>query len=69
MVVGETLKSQTADLEAVELDMTPYSNLLGNYQIIIVDTPGFDDTLKSDVAILKKIAEWLKESFVFYFCR
>ncbi|PPQ96072.1 hypothetical protein CVT26_004704 [Gymnopilus dilepis] len=63
MVVGETLKSQTVELEAVQLDMTPYAKLLGNYQIVIVDTPGFDDTLKSDVAILKKIAEWLKESY------
>ncbi|KAF8884203.1 hypothetical protein CPB84DRAFT_1686014 [Gymnopilus junonius] len=32
-----------------------------NYQIIVVDTPGFDGT--ADIMILKKIAEWLEKSY------
>jgi hypothetical protein len=45
-----------------------------------VDTPGFDDTHKSDVDVLKMIADWLKSTYVlavmepltwlmYYFCR
>lgn len=30
--------------------------------IIFVDTPGFDDTHKSDVEILEMIAGWLKQT-------
>jgi predicted GTPase len=31
--------------------------------IVLVDTPGFDDTFKSDAKILEHIANWLKETF------
>jgi acyl-CoA-binding protein len=29
------------------------------HPVVFVDTPGFDDTFKSDVEILSMIAEWL----------
>jgi hypothetical protein len=33
--------------------------------LVFVDTPGFDDTHKQDVDILKMIADWLKSTYVF----
>ncbi|KAF8884207.1 P-loop containing nucleoside triphosphate hydrolase protein [Gymnopilus junonius] len=65
MTVGTTLKSQTSDLADALLDMRRYPGTFGGkYQIVVVDTPGFDDTAKSDVLILKKIAEWLEKSYM-----
>jgi predicted GTPase len=29
-------------------------------KVVLVDTPGFDDTERADYAILKVIARWLK---------
>lgn len=31
-------------------------------RLVFVDTPGFDDTNKSDMEILEMIAEWLKKT-------
>ncbi|KAG6833277.1 hypothetical protein H0H87_009452 [Tephrocybe sp. NHM501043] len=57
--VGHDLKSQTAQLRHVILrhpqDITR--------RIIIVDTPGFDDTYVSDSEILRRIAVWLARSY------
>jgi hypothetical protein len=33
--------------------------------LVFVDTPGFDDTHKSDVDILKMVADWLKSTYAF----
>lgn len=32
---------------------------LGDYKIILIDTPGFDDDSRSDVEILEELAEWM----------
>ncbi|KAG6852774.1 hypothetical protein C0991_009214 [Blastosporella zonata] len=57
--VGHDLKSQTAQLHHIILrhptDITR--------RIIIVDTPGFDDTYVSDSEILRRIAVWLARSY------
>ena len=51
--IGHSLHSCTADIRAVRV---PGSN------IILVDTPGFDDTEKSDTEVLKLIASWLERT-------
>ena len=33
--------------------------------LVFVDTPGFDDTHKSDTDILKMVADWLNSTYVF----
>ena len=33
--------------------------------LVLVDTPGFDDTHKKDVDIIKMVADWLKSTHVF----
>ncbi|KDR82113.1 hypothetical protein GALMADRAFT_135478 [Galerina marginata CBS 339.88] len=60
MRVGHQLTSCTSDLEV------GYVNLSGEFQgsrLVIVDTPGFDDTYEGDTVILRRIAEWLEKSY------
>ena len=43
--------------------MEPYEVDIGYTTLILVDTPGFDDTYMSDFDILKTIATWLEATF------
>lgn len=36
---------------------------IGPYNVTLVDTPGFDDTYRSDTEILKTIASWMKDAY------
>ena len=36
---------------------------IGNHNITLVDTPGFDDTSRSDTDVLIQIANWLRDSY------
>ena len=36
---------------------------VGNHYVILVDTPGFNDTNRSDTEILTALAEWMKRSY------
>lgn len=40
---------------------------LGDTKVVLVDTPGFDDTHKSDYVIFTMVAEWLKTTSVAVF--
>jgi len=50
--IGHSLESCTADIGMVKI-----------HDIILVDTPGFDDTHKTDMEILSLIADWLTETY------
>jgi len=52
---GTSLKSVTQDVRAIRIPMF-------NANVVLVDTPGFDDTLRPDVTILELIGEWLKKT-------
>jgi predicted GTPase len=52
--VGHGLQSRTAVIRTVRV-MHPKTGR----PIVFVDTPGFDDTYKSDTEILSIIADWL----------
>ncbi|KAL7801877.1 ankyrin repeat-containing domain protein [Trichoderma afarasin] len=55
--IGHKLESCTADVEDVDF-------MLNDHVCVhLIDTPGFDDTSRSDVEVLQNIALWLKESF------
>ncbi|KAL4062804.1 P-loop containing nucleoside triphosphate hydrolase protein [Scleroderma yunnanense] len=54
--VGHTLTSHTSEIKA-----TRYK--IGGASVVLVDTPGFDDTKKSDLEILESIANWLGETY------
>ncbi|KAG6811113.1 hypothetical protein H0H92_008960 [Tricholoma furcatifolium] len=58
-VVGHNLRSETAQLQHVIL---PHPTDRTR-RIIIVDTPGFDDTYVADSEILRRIAVWLAASY------
>ena len=51
--VGTGLKSCTYEVNPVD----PF--LLDGIPVILIDTPGFDETSKSDVEVLKLIAAYL----------
>lgn len=57
--IGHKLKSCTTEIQAVQT-YHPKTK----HPIVFVDTPGFDDTFKSDTEILALIEAWLVQVFV-----
>ncbi|KAG6331487.1 hypothetical protein ID866_7601 [Astraeus odoratus] len=56
--VGHDLTTFTTQVRAVRY---PHSDGIRN--IVLLDTPGFDDTYLTDTRILRTIADWLKETY------
>jgi len=56
--VGHSLESCTSDIRAVR-----FFHPTDNRSFIFVDTPGFDDTHKSDTEILRMLASWLESTY------
>ena len=54
---GSCLESCTTEVRAVRLSK---HKVHGN-RIVLVDTPGFDDTNKSDLEILQMVSNWLQK--------
>ena len=54
--VGDNLESCTSEIQVSEEFM------LEGRRVMLIDTPGFDDTNKSDTDILKMIGTFLGES-------
>ncbi|TFK19338.1 P-loop containing nucleoside triphosphate hydrolase protein [Coprinopsis marcescibilis] len=65
--VGHELKSCTRDLQAVKmpmpLDFAEKYPRLSSRNIVLVDTPGFDDTYADDSEILRRISLWLASCY------
>jgi len=57
--IGHQLESCTTDVSPVKV-LCAEGNIP---DIVFVDTPGFDDTHKTDIEILEMIAEWLKKTY------
>ncbi|KIO01138.1 hypothetical protein M404DRAFT_150982 [Pisolithus tinctorius Marx 270] len=55
---GHDLMSYTKEMRPVRY---PHSDGIRN--IVLVDTPGFDDTFMTDAQILKQIAHWLNATY------
>jgi hypothetical protein len=58
MPVGHDLTSCTSTLQYAIVDPSPRKG----HRVIIVDTPGFDNTYEDDEEILRRIAVWLASS-------
>lgn len=50
------LTSYTSEIKVTRCDVMGIAN------IVLVDTPGFDDTRKSDLEILELISKWLNKT-------
>ncbi|KDR82107.1 hypothetical protein GALMADRAFT_45528, partial [Galerina marginata CBS 339.88] len=61
MKVGNKLKSCTSDLAPTSIRFPGFPSL-EPFELVIVDTPGFDDTFETDEEILRRIAEYLKDA-------
>ena len=61
--VGDKLVACTSQLESIVLEglTNPWRRIKGR-RVVMVDTPGFDDTYAGDFEILQRIARWLEES-------
>jgi hypothetical protein len=62
MQVGHDLKSCTNTLQHTYISDIPNRPTLKGRRIVIVDTPGFDNTCTEDKEILRRIAVWLASS-------
>jgi len=56
LAVGDDLDSCTSSIQVTE------EFVLDGRRVVLIDTPGFDDTCKSDTDVLKSIAAFLGES-------
>jgi hypothetical protein len=54
---GSRLESCTTEVRAVRL----FNHPVYGDRLVLVDTPGFDDTNKSDLEILQLVSSWLKK--------
>ncbi|TFK44962.1 P-loop containing nucleoside triphosphate hydrolase protein, partial [Crucibulum laeve] len=57
--VGHSLESCTSEIGIIKISYPELSDC----DIVFVDTPGFDNTHKSDLDILKMISEWLSATY------
>lgn len=55
---GDSLASVTADIQATRVKHHKYGD-----RIVLVDTPGFDDTTRTDMEILSMISKWLEKTY------
>ena len=53
-VIGHALRSKTEQVSAIK-----FWDQESGQHVVLVDTPGFDDTFKSDLDILNIISKWL----------
>ncbi|KAF5351036.1 hypothetical protein D9756_008411 [Leucocoprinus leucothites] len=56
-IVGHSLQSHTSVVKALRVSFSD------GISLVLVDTPGFDDTNKSDLEILKIIAKWFEQVY------
>ncbi|KAL7907857.1 P-loop containing nucleoside triphosphate hydrolase protein [Trichoderma velutinum] len=54
--IGHELQSCTSDIGI-------HAATIGDKKCYLIDTPGFDDTNKSDTEILRQLADWLSRSY------
>ena len=54
---GSRLESCTTEIRAVRV----FNHPVHGDRLVLVDTPGFDNTTKSDIEVLQIVSNWLKK--------
>ncbi|PUU74173.1 hypothetical protein B9Z19DRAFT_1001545 [Tuber borchii] len=62
-VSGNSEVEVSGDLYSCTSKVKSYSFEYGGARITLVDTPGFNDTNRSDMEVLKEITDWTSESY------
>ncbi|KAK4183987.1 hypothetical protein QBC35DRAFT_517856 [Podospora australis] len=57
VAIGNSLQACTSQVDVFAYEMTP------DRTVYLIDTPGFDDTNRSDTGVLTEIARWLGDSY------
>ena len=68
--IGNSLTSCTSTINTFRLPPPVEGShlaCLGTAKVVLVDTPGFDDTNKPDYEVFEMVAQWLKDVFVISF--
>ena len=68
--IGNSLASCTSTINTFRLPPPVKGSplaCLGTAKVVLVDTPGFDDTNKPDYEIFAMVAQWLKDVSVIFF--
>ena len=63
-LTGNTEKQKASNLKSSTQNVTPYPISYHEVRLVLVDTPGFDDTYRQDTEILRVIADWLTQKYV-----
>ena len=59
--MGHTLQSCTSEAKSVKLSIPE----LADGDVVLVDTPGFDDTRgRSDADVLQMVSDWMNAMYV-----
>ncbi|TEB20534.1 hypothetical protein FA13DRAFT_1742848 [Coprinellus micaceus] len=66
--VGHRMVSETSETSVVVVERAPsqyaaLNRLLNDRRIVLVDTPGFNDTTMNDAVVLTSISQWLLASY------
>ena len=63
-LTGNAEKQKASNLRSSTQNVTPYHMSYQDVRLVLVDTPGFDDTYRQDTEILRVIADWLTQKYV-----
>ncbi|CAA7262286.1 unnamed protein product [Cyclocybe aegerita] len=63
LAVGDDITSCTTIISPVVIGPIPGFPSLKGYRLVLVDTPGFDDTVVDDFKMLERISAWLAASY------
>ena len=65
-LTGNAEKQKAGNLKSSTQNVTPYAISHQDVRLVLVDTPGFDDTYRQDTEILRVIADWLIQKYVIF---
>ena len=65
-LTGKEEKRKASNLKSSTQSVTPYPISRQGVRLVLVDTPGFDDTYRQDTEILRAIADWLIQKYVIF---